>query len=354
MPQVFFSPGPSQLYPSVSKHLEQALQEQIFSISHRSEQFMEIFAECKSNLRTLLNIPDDYRIFFYSSATEVWERLLQYYPGKGFFFVNGSFSNRFKSFADKLEHQVATYEVPFGEGFERGKAHLPNETGICGMIGNETSTGVQTPVEDYYLVADANPEVACFIDLVSAYPTYAVDLSKLSGAYFSVQKGFGLPAGLGVLIMSPGAFDLAGKVGEAGCHRHLSEMEAKRLKNQTSETPNVLAIYLLAKVAGDMIQRGTELHGTAKAKAELIYAYFDQHPKYSPAVDTPRLRSETILVIDTPKQAPEIIEKMKNLGFVVGSGYGQQKEDQIRIASFPATSLDEVKALLKAFDKVLA
>ena len=353
MTKIYFTPGPSQLYPTVERHIQTALAEQVGSLSHRSDAFKQLYAAADQNLRTLLKVPKDYHILFFSSATEIWDRLLHSFPGKAFFFVNGSFSERFRSFARNIGCEESSYEVPFGQGFESGKARLPEGTVFCGMIGNETSSGVMTPPEDYYEVAARNPDTLCFVDLVSGWPAYPLDLEKVDGAYFSVQKGFGLPAGVGVLIASPRAVE---KVREdeanghfRGNHRSLAAMADKAAKRQTVETPNVLGLYLLGKVAQDMTDQSYALYTDSQEKAELLYRFFDSHARWQPAVDTPRWRSETVVVLDTPNTASEIIQSLSEKGFVVGSGYGSRKADQIRIANFPAVSIDDVNALIKAF-----
>ena len=75
--QLFFTPGPSQLYPTIPQHLNNAMRENIGSISHRGKEFQMIFQEMKERLSDVLNIPLDYEIFITSSATEIWERIIQ-------------------------------------------------------------------------------------------------------------------------------------------------------------------------------------------------------------------------------------------------------------------------------------
>ena|SRR3989338_1893379 len=96
MKNIFLTPGPSQLYPTFGKHFKSALKENIPSISHRGEVFMNLVKSIKENLSELLGIPKTHRIYFLSSATECMERIIgNCVEKKSFHFVNGSFSNLF-------------------------------------------------------------------------------------------------------------------------------------------------------------------------------------------------------------------------------------------------------------------
>src|SRR5688572_6566674 len=116
---VNFTPGPSQLYFTVADHARNAFKEGIPSLSHRSKLFEQISASTTAGLRELLNIPPSYAVFFTSSATEIWERILQNLVFENsFHLVNGSFSKRFYEIAVQLGKKPAKLEVSEGQGFE--------------------------------------------------------------------------------------------------------------------------------------------------------------------------------------------------------------------------------------------
>ena len=75
--KIFFTPGPSAVYFTVEMHVKEALKQQVMEINHRSAQAEGYFKTAVENLKALMNIPEDHQIFFLSSATEIWERLLQ-------------------------------------------------------------------------------------------------------------------------------------------------------------------------------------------------------------------------------------------------------------------------------------
>ena len=59
------------------------------------------------------------------------------------------------------------------------------------------------------------------------------------------------------------------------------------------------------------------------------------------------IRSQTIVVADIKKIKVNIKQALSEKGFIVGSGYGNQKETHIRIANFPTHSVKEVQSLIK-------
>jgi phosphoserine aminotransferase len=116
-------------------------------------------------------------------------------------------------------------------------------------------------------------------------------------------------------------------------------------KNQCPETPNMVAIYLLGKVAEDLNRRGKKaLWSETKYKAALIYQCIENHPEMNFAIQEKRHRSLTTLVAKSTK-SEAIRTFMKEKGFILGSGYGQQKEKAFRIANFPTHSKEQVELL---------
>lgn len=352
----FFTPGPAQLYPAVPQYVQQALEEQFCSISHRSARFQEVFAHTTRQLKELMGVPEDFRVFFHGSATEIWERLLQNcVEEKTFHFVNGSFSNRYFQAARSLQLEAIKAEAEWGEGFDFEKTPVPSDVDLINFTHNETSTGVMTPLEAVHGFRATHPHSLITLDMVSSAPYGQVDWEKVDAAYFSVQKCFGMPAGLGVLILSPACLERARKLEQAGkatgtYHRFAAQAE-KSDKNQTVETPNMLGIYVLGKVCDAMLEQGVDaLRAETDEKARMLYEYFDNHPRFEPFVNDKAFRSATVVVVDMPADAPELMQFLKERQLVVGAGYGKMKGQQIRIANFPAIRKADVERLLEAID----
>ena len=61
----------------------------------------------------------------------------------------------------------------------------------------------------------------------------------------------------------------------------------------------------------------------------------------------PQWRSKTVIVAETPRGSADVIKKLSKHGFVVGPGYGEFKDKQIRIANFPMHEIADVKRMLR-------
>ncbi|MCS6968595.1 MAG: aminotransferase class V-fold PLP-dependent enzyme [Cytophagales bacterium] len=339
----FLTPGPSQLYYTVPQHIKTALKEHICSISHRSKSFQQIVAHALEHLRALFQLPTDYYIAFTASATEVWERAIENLSQEyTLHLVNGNFSKKFYEFSKQLKRNAQKWEVSPGKGFYLSEMPPFDPPELLCLTHNETSTGVTMPLEDIYTLRKRYPEALIIVDAVSSVPYPEIDFSQIDSLFFSVQKGFGLPAGLGVWIFNQRclakAEELLSKGKSIGTYHSLPSLLASIQKNETPETPNVLGIYLLGKVAEDMNRRGIKtIRQEIEAKAAIAYHHLQKNnDKFSLFVNDPSHRSATVIVAEVlHRPAADFIEFCKQKGIVLGSGYGNFKGVHIRIANFP-------------------
>lgn len=357
MKKVFFTAGPSQLYSTVQEHIKNALRDDILSISHRSKLFIEIFRTTTENLRSLMGIPKDHHVFFLGSATEGMERILENTVEEhSLHFVNGAFSKKFFRIAEQLGKNAKKFEADAGKGFDVREIQIPAETECICVTQNETSTGVSFPMSDIYTLKKRNKNSLLAVDVVSSAPYVNIDFNKVDLVFFSVQKGFGMPAGLGVLIVGPKAFEKAKFLFEKGVrigsYHNFLVMEEYSRKYQTHDTPNVLGIYLLGKVCEDMLKKGIgTIRKETEEKANMIYTFFEKHEDYKLFVKDKKNRSLTMIVIETKEEVKSLLSKLSDAGFIVSSGYGAFKESQIRIANYPSTSVEDMKNLIAYFTK---
>lgn len=354
MKLTYFTPGPAELYPTFEKHMKTFMDQQLGSVSHRSQQYRDIHKFTVEHLRHLLNIPSTHQVLFLGSASEAWERILMNcVEHESFHLVNGSFSKKFYEYSVALKRFAHKFEKPLGEGFDLKEIEVPEYAEVIGITQNETSSGVQFKVSDIHKLKKNHPDKLIAVDMVSSAPHPELDYSLVDTAFFSVQKAFGLPAGLGVWIVNEKCLEKAEKLKATegftiGAHHDLITLWKNALKSETPSTPNVPGIYLLGKIAEDMNTTGVgKIREATELKAKMLYKFLEKQSGYDLFVKKEAHRSSTVVVAQTEIPSKEVISRLKNKGMVVGSGYGGFKETQIRIANFPATPVEKVEELIE-------
>lgn len=349
---IFFTAGPSQLHPIIPDAVQKALDTQIGSISHRSAPFQELFSETRNMLKTLLQIPQEYEIFLLSSATEAWERVVENtVERETFHLVNGAFSQKFAEAAEHMGKTVQTHKAPDGKGFSASDIEVPKTAELIGIVQNESATGVAVEPDLIHSLKRTFPEKLIAVDIVSSAPYAKLDYSHIDMAFFSVQKGFGVPAGIAFLVVSPLAIDKAKHLAEnrkAPVNYHnFQALQKYSAKNQTPETPNVFHLFLMHEVLQAMLKKGIQtIRKETDEKADKLYSFFEHSKIYQPFVREAKDRSPTVIMIKTADPA-EIIKTAKEHGFMLSTGYGPYKKDHIRIANFPSHESDQVDKLIK-------
>jgi phosphoserine aminotransferase len=222
---------------------------------------------------------------------------------------------------------------------------------IC-CTANETSSGVQMRSAEIHKLKKSNKNKFVAVDMVSSAPYPNLDYSLVDTAFFSVQKAFGMPAGLGVWFANEAMLEKAERMkkheGIVGTYHSLPSLWENYLKFETPETPNVMAIYVLGKVAEDFNRIGVDvMRKETDKKAKLIYDFASKSDQFDIFVEKESHRSATVAVLNCKELAGQVIARVQEKsGMVIGAGYGKMKETQIRIANFPAVDLEQVETLL--------
>lgn len=350
--KTYFTVGPSQLYPGMATMMHEAMKNGVASISHRSDEFRKIYQQTKQILIKLLNLPANYHVFFLGSSIEIMEKIiLSCVMKNSTHLVNGAFGEKFYETA--IINGKKARKITYGrDGFKTDKLHFSKQTEIICLTQNETSTGVTIPVTEINKLKQLNPCPLLAVDIVSSAPYVNLNWNLIDLGFFSVQKGFGLPAGMAVLIASQKAIRQAEKLIKTGRivpgFHNLLTLAEKETDYQTPETPNVLAIFLLGQVAKKMIEKGIKkIRQDINIKANLVYKTLRKFQNCRPAIRINRWRSKTTIVIDVDSPSKKLLDKLNDVGLVISDGYGENKGKQIRIANFPTHSLQMIKRLCK-------
>lgn len=358
-----FLPGPTALHPLAVEEARKTFADGFLSGSHRSPRFRACMQAMEDGLRSLLGIPAGHRILLVGSATEAMERIIQgAVVHRSAHLVNGAFARRFRQVAVNLGREAADVTVPDGKGFPEEDAGLTPSgmdallkgTELLAMTQNETSTGVRIPTEAVHGLADRarNAGALAVVDLVTGWPSERVDPSRIDCGFFSVQKAFGLPAGLGVMVVSPEFVERSRKL-EAdghptGGYMGIPALAEAAARHETRVTPNMLAIRLLARVAQAYALEGQEaLDRGVRRRAEAFWSAVEGLPGLTPAVGPGHSRSRTILVVEVDGGSGPLRERLAERGLLVGDGYGPGKGRHMRIANFPVQTDQMMERLLE-------
>jgi phosphoserine aminotransferase len=353
MQNVYFTVGPTQTDPRLREYLNEGLEMGIYSISHRGKQFAELHANTVSSLKKLLGVPEDFHVFFIGSATEGMELIIENCVAeKSYHFVNGSFSQRFFQTSQELCKYPEACTVGAGQGFDFVNAKIPDSAELICLTQNETSTGVSIDMKDISELKRKNPDKLLAVDIVSSTPYTPVDWGAVDCTFFSVQKGFGMPSGLGVLIVNDVCIQKSEGLKKEGINigsfHNFPSLMKSAAKNQTPETPNTMNIYVLGRICDSYLEYGLgNIRKETENRAKILYDFFDSHSLYSPFVKKKLWRSNTVVVAETPNGSSDIIGKLSDKGYVVGAGYGEFTDKHIRIGNFPMHKIDDVKKILK-------
>lgn len=345
---VSFYPGPSRVYDEIPKYVKDAHAKGILSMNHRSEEFTVLMKKTVTLLKQKLNIPRDYTIFFTSSATECWEIVAQsWVTNKSFHLYNGAFGQKWYEYSYKLK--TGATALPFGREtvLNPGKSVFEGSENVICITQNETSNGTQVSNEIIRIIREGSPEHIIAVDVTSSLAGIKLDFTAADIWLASVQKCFGLPAGLGIMICSPQAIKKARAINNTRFYNNAILMADMMEKWQTSYTPNVLGIYLLMRVMEKVRPIGI-VHKLIEKRYENWMVLVKKHPALHHLIRNKAVHSLTVLPLEADKKIIEKIKKSaKGKGFLLGDGYGDLKATTLRIANFPALKDSEIRGLMK-------
>lgn len=344
---ISFNAGPSYLAPRTIQALHDIVSSGFLSTSHRSDEFSAMTKKAVDNLRKQMRIPNHFRIFFQPSAIASMDTILQNVVKKqSFHFVNGDFSERFYTTALQLDLDSKAHQTPGNAPIDWQNAKVPKGTELIAITHNETRMGNMWPVEEIKKLRQAYPDVLLVIDVTSSFGSLVMDWNLGDIWFSSVQKCLGMPPGMAVMLVNEKAFQRGLELKKKIPPWRRFDILAEQMKKfQMFETPNLLAIALLAKQMEewdlDQIDKET------KRKARLLYT---AEMDWTSHVQDPAWQSITVthFVVDN---AEKWHSKAKAANFGLGYVFGDYAQKGIRISNFPQHTYEMMEKLLEALKK---
>lgn len=348
-----FAPGPSKVYDKLPDYFQEAYQQGILSANHRSAIFMDLYKDTERLFKEKLDVPEDYKLLFTSSATENWEIITQSLVLQASFHIySGSFGKKWFGFAQNIIPETGALVLDKNESLEVNDLEIGNDFDLIAITQNETSNATQVTNETIAAIGTKYPDKMLAIDTTSSMAGIFLDFNLADIWYASVQKCFGLPAGLGILILSPKAIERAKEKGEKGRYNSLNFMLDNAANYQTHYTPNVLNIFLLNRVLADLppIEKVNE---KTEERMRILEEIVEKSSALDFLVSNAATRSRTVLGVGGEESfIKQIKAEAEEQGMQMGSGYGPLKPTSFRIANFPALNDNEFEkliAFLKAY-----
>ncbi|MGH2857063.1 MAG: phosphoserine transaminase [Solirubrobacteraceae bacterium] len=331
--------------------------------SHRQAPVRALVGRVRAGIAELLSLPDGYEVVLCNGGTTAfWDAAAcGLVRRRALHLVFGEFSSKFAACtrgAPFLADPIVV-EAPPGDAPEPAALDRPDRVDLIAWAQNETSTGVMLPVTrpagaDHALVA---------IDATSAAGGLPIDVAQSDVYYFAPQKALASDGGLWLAVMSPAALERVEELAAPADGRWVPEflslptaVENSR-KDQTYNTPAIVTLLMLADQLDWMLARGgleAMVRRTTESSAHL-YGWADEHERASPFVTDPRKRSLVVGTIDFDEDvdAAALAATLRANGIVDVEPYRKLGRNQLRVAMFPATDPDDVRALTACIDWVL-
>jgi phosphoserine aminotransferase len=349
---ISFYPGPSRVHDEIPKYVKDAFTQGIMSINHRSDDFISMSEKTIKLLKQKLNIPRNYTVFFTSSATECWEIIAQsVVTDKSYHLYNGSFGQKWFDYTKRIHPLAEPLPFDVNEKLDPKKLIFDLKEGIICVTQNETSNGTQVSNAIIRAIKKNNPSYLLAIDATSSMAGIELDFKSADIWLASVQKCFGLPAGLGLMVCSPQAIERVKTINEKSHYNSLTFMTEMMDKWQTPFTPNVLGIYLLMCVLENM-EAIKATHDLIEERYNKWINFLKTRKNIRHFVNEEAVQSYTVIPVTADEQTIAAIKKSaKKEGILLGEGYGNYKPVTFRIANFPALKEKEIKTLMKFLEK---
>ena len=281
-----FSAGPAVLPLSVIEEIQRDLVAlpgvgmSILEISHRSKPFEAILAQAETDIRTLANIPANYRVLFLQGGASLQFSMVPMNllaPGATADYIDGG------SWADKAikeAKKVGAVNVAAstkGENYSRiplqSELKLTPGAAYVHMTSNNTIEGTQykqlPEVGNVPLVSDTSSEMF----------SRPIDVSRHALIYAGAQKNMG-PAGVTVVIIRD---DLVAASKARGSALPTMLSYAVHAENTSLyNTPPAFSIYALGLVMKWLLAQGglSAIASVNERKAATLYAEIDRSGFY--------------------------------------------------------------------------
>ena len=343
-----FSAGPAVLPEEVLKEAAAEMLDyrgtgmSVMEMSHRSKAYQTIIEEAEADLRTLMNIPDNYKVLFLQGGAHQQFAMvpMNFMKNKvADYIITGQWAkkayaeaklygtaNAIASSADKTFSYIPDCsDLPISENADYVYI-CENNT----IYGTKFHTLPNTKGKD--LVADVS---SCFL-------SEPVDVTKYAMIYGGVQKNIG-PAGVVICIIREDLITEDVLPGTPTMLRYKTHADAKSLYN----TPPAYGIYICGKVFKWLLNKGglEAMKEYNEKKAKILYDFLDQSELFKGTVEKKdRSLMNVPFVTGSDEMDAKFIKEAAAAGFVNLKGH--RSVGGMRASIYNAMPIEGVEKLV--------
>ena len=348
-----FSAGPAVLPESV---LQEAADEMldyrgtgmsVMEMSHRSKAYQTIIDEAEADLRTLMGIPDNYKVLF----------------------MQGGASQQFAMIPMNLmKNRVADYIIT-GQWAKKAyqEARMYGQANAVASSADKTFSYIpdcsDLPISenaDYVYICENNTIYGTKFwqlpntkgkdlvsDVSSCFLSEPVDVTKYGMIYGGVQKNIG-PAGVVIAIIREDLITEDVLPGTPTMLRYKTHADNGSMYN----TPPAYGIYICGKVFKWLLRNGglEEMKAYNEKKAAILYDYLDSSRLFhGTVVKKDRSLMNVPFVTGDAEQDAKFVKAATEAGFVNLKGH--RTVGGMRASIYNAMPIEGVKALVGFMEK---
>ena len=348
-----FSAGPATMPVPVLEEIRDEMMNYrgsgmcVMEMSHRSKMFQEIYDNAVADLKTLMNIPDNYKVLFIQGGATVQFAMIPMNlmkNGVADYIVTGAWSK--KAFAEAKKFGdvkcIATSE-------DRNYSYIPDcsdlpireDADYVYICENETIHGTT-----YQTLPNTKGKILVS-DQSSMFLSKPCNVADYGMIYAGVQKNVG-PAGLAIVIIRE---DLIRNDIDPKTPVYL-RYDTHADNGSMYNTPNCWGIYVCGKVFKYLLDNGGLEAMAAKNedKAAVLYDYLDNSKLFKGTVDKEvRSLMNVPFVTDSKEMDAEVVAYTKAAGF--DNLKGHKSVGGLRASIYNAMPKEGIEALVECLKK---
>ena len=315
----------------------------VMEMSHRSKVFQDILAEAEADLRTLMNIPENYKILFVQGGGTVQFAMVPMNlmkNGVACYVETGAWSKKAIAEAKRygeVKVVASSADKNFSYIPDCSDLDIPDNADYVYICENETIHGTT-----WHHLPDTKGKILV-ADQSSMFLSRPCDVSKYGLIWAGVQKNVG-PAGMAIVIIREDLIRDDVPEFVPTYLRYKTHADADSLYN----TPNCWAIYCCGKVFKYLLANGG-LEAMAKRNAEkaaILYDFLDQSKFFTGAVrKEDRSYMNVPFVSPSKEQDAEVVAATKAAGF--DNLKGHKSVGGLRASIYNAMPKEGVEALVE-------